>query len=102
MEQSLSTLEDGYPDAVKCMKAEAEARQQLVRAKRELSEYQSVFGDLSVLSPDMQALSDQLRQKEDEINRLRLLNTQHTQVGGVRTDNLNITHLLPVRDSIVC
>ena len=84
------------------MKAEAEARQQLGRAKRELSEYQSVFGDLSVLPPDMQVLSHQLRQKEDEINKLRLLNTQHTQVGGISTEILNVAHPLPVRDSIVC
>jgi E3 ubiquitin-protein ligase BRE1 len=65
------------------MKAEAEARRQLSEAKRELARYQSAFGDLSALSADVRTLSQQLLQKEDEIKRLRLLDTQRAQVGCV-------------------
>ena len=65
------------------MKAEADARRQLSEAKRELGRYQSTFGDLSALPADVRTLSQQLVQKEDEIKRLRLLDTQRGQVGRV-------------------
>lgn len=63
------------------MRSEAEARQQLAELSRRLQKYESIFGlEVSPDSPDVQVLSQQLRQKEDEISRLRLLEEQRTQV----------------------
>jgi len=76
----MSSFEDGNKDAVKYINAEAEARQQLEDVSKQLEKYQSVYGDVSALSPNVQRLSDQLRQKEDEIQKLRLLDTQRDQV----------------------
>jgi E3 ubiquitin-protein ligase BRE1 len=77
-----------------CVKAEAEARLQLEKVTTKLEKYQSVYGDVAALSPDMRKLSDQLRQKEDEIQRLRLLDAQRAQVilhssPDQRTSSLN-------------
>ncbi|KII92834.1 hypothetical protein PLICRDRAFT_51174 [Plicaturopsis crispa FD-325 SS-3] len=77
--QSLSFFEDDHPDIVKHMKLEADARQQLAAVTKELATYKSVYGDVSTLPPDSQALAEQLRQKEEELTRLRLLETQSTQ-----------------------
>jgi E3 ubiquitin-protein ligase BRE1 len=62
------------------MKSEADALQELSKASRELEKYKAVYGDHSTLPPDASKLADQLQKKEDEIRRLRLLDTQHGQV----------------------
>jgi E3 ubiquitin-protein ligase BRE1 len=95
LEQSISGLEIGHTDATRCVKAEAEVRLQLEQVTKNLEKYQSIYGDASSLSPDMHKLSDQLRQKEDEIQRLRLLDAQRAQVTlylfpNQRTSSLNL------------
>jgi hypothetical protein len=62
------------------MKAEAEVRQQLVDVTKKLESYQSIYGDASALSADVNELSRQLQDKEAEIRRLQLLDTQRVQV----------------------
>lgn len=62
--------------------SEAGLKKQLAATTKKLDEYKSVFGEaLSALPPDVQALSEQLLQKEKEIQRLQLLEKQHEQVG---------------------
>lgn len=62
------------------MKAEADAVQKLSETRSELEKYKVVYGDHSTLPPDASELAEQLKQKEDEIQRLRLLDTQRAQV----------------------
>jgi E3 ubiquitin-protein ligase BRE1 len=64
------------------MKAEAEAREQLAAATKQLELFQSVYGDPSALAPDVQTLSDQLQKKDNEVRRLRMLDAQRTQVNS--------------------
>jgi hypothetical protein len=42
---------------------------------------QSIYGDSSDASPDVQQLLERLRQEEEELEKLRLLDSQHAQVG---------------------
>jgi hypothetical protein len=87
LEQSIGDSEGGNPDASKHIAAEAEVRQQLAEATRKLERLQSLYGDSSDASPDMQQLLEQLRKKEEESEKLRLLDSQRAQVGGtVRLD----------------
>ena len=59
---------------------EHQSKEQLAAAIKELDKYKSVFGDASSsLPPDMQSLSKQLHSKDEEIQRLRLLDKQHQQ-----------------------
>jgi E3 ubiquitin-protein ligase BRE1 len=84
LEQSIGGSEGGDPDASKHkhIAAEAEVRQQLAEATRKLERLQSLYGDSSDASPDMQQLLERLRQKEEELEKLRLLDSQRAQVGG--------------------
>jgi E3 ubiquitin-protein ligase BRE1 len=62
------------------MMAEADALQKLSEVTAQLEKYQTVYGDPSTLPPEVSNLADQLKQKESEIQRLRLLDTQRGQV----------------------
>jgi hypothetical protein len=62
------------------MKAEADALQKLSEVTSQLEKYKMVYGDPSTLPHDVSKLVDQARQKESEIQRLRLLDTQRSQV----------------------
>lgn len=69
------------------MQAEADARQKLADVTIQLKRYQEIYGDASsssstsdTLTPDVKQLADQLKLKEDEIKRLRLLDIQRGQV----------------------
>ena len=81
LEQSVSRFDDGHPEVRQYITAEAEARQQLADVTKQLEKYQSVYGDSSTLPLDVQQLSDQLQRKEDEVQKLRLLDTQRGEVG---------------------
>jgi len=76
LEQTLSGFDHDHPEIRQHVTGEAEARQQLANVTKQLEKYQSVYGDSSTLPPDVQQLLDQLQQKEDEIRKLRLLDTQ--------------------------
>jgi len=82
LEQSLSCLDNDDPEARQYVSAEAEVRQQLADVTKQLEKYQSIYGDSSALPPDVKQLSDQLQQKEDEVQRLRLLDTQRGEVSA--------------------
>lgn len=62
------------------MQAEANALEKLAEVSSKLATYQRICGDLSSLSPGTAQLTEQLRQKEEELHRLRLLDTQRSQV----------------------
>jgi E3 ubiquitin-protein ligase BRE1 len=67
-------------DRLKALEAtneDVDVKAQLLEANKQLEEYKSVFGSASV---DVQSLSEQLRQKEAEIQNLRLQQTQQEQV----------------------
>jgi E3 ubiquitin-protein ligase BRE1 len=80
LEESLSCFDDDHPEIRQHVTAEAEARQQLAGVTKQLEKYQSVYGDSSTLPPDAQQLSDQLRKKEDEMQKLRLSDIQRGEV----------------------
>ncbi|RDB24923.1 E3 ubiquitin-protein ligase BRE1 [Hypsizygus marmoreus] len=79
LEQTLSISQDDNPNVVEHMKAEADALQKLSQAEAQLARYKTVYGDPSTLPPNESILADQLKLKEDEIQKLRLLDIQHTQ-----------------------
>lgn len=80
LEQTLAIFQDDHPNVVQHMKAEADALQKLSEVTEQLEKYQTVYGDPSTLPPDVSKLADQARQKESEIQKLRLLDTQRGQV----------------------
>jgi E3 ubiquitin-protein ligase BRE1 len=80
LEQSLSSFSSDQPNIAKHMKAEAEVRQQLSDVEAQLEKYKAVYGDPSTFPPDVCKLTEQLQQKEDENQRLRLSDTQRSQV----------------------
>lgn len=80
LEQTLSIFDDDHPDVVEHMKAEADALQKLSEAEAQLVKYKTIYGDNSTLPPDVSKMAEQLGQKEDEIQKLRLLDIHHTQV----------------------
>ncbi|KAI0789122.1 BRE1 E3 ubiquitin ligase-domain-containing protein [Abortiporus biennis] len=79
LESSLSFFQEDHPDVVQHMRAETEAKQQLAEISRKLQQYESTFGSSSTLSPDLQSLSQQLKQKEAQIEQLRLKEKQRDQ-----------------------
>lgn len=79
LEQSLLAFQKEHPNVFEQVKADTEALRRLAGAEAELAKYKSVYGDSSTLSPDLSSLSKQLRQKEEELQKLRLLDVQHAQ-----------------------
>lgn len=73
-------MDNDQPDIRQHITAETEARQQLADVKKQLEKYQSVYGDTSSSTPDIQQLSAELQKKEDEVQKLRLLDTQRSEV----------------------
>lgn len=81
MENSLSFLQDDHPDVAQHIRAEVEATQHVAELSRKLKEYETIFGPgLSSQSPDVQALAEELRKKESEIEKLHLLEQQREEV----------------------
>lgn len=78
--QTLSDFQKDNSEVVEYMKVEADALQKLTEAEAQLAKYKSVYGDSSSFPPDVSKLSEQLRQKEDELQKHRLLEIQRTQV----------------------
>jgi E3 ubiquitin-protein ligase BRE1 len=79
-EQSLSKLRKDNPIVAQHIEAESQARQQLIEITNRLEAYQNVYGQSSTLPPDVQALSEQLQQKELELEKLRLQDLRHVEV----------------------
>ncbi|CAL1706865.1 unnamed protein product [Somion occarium] len=76
LEQSLSFFQEEHPDVVQHMQREVEAKQELAEVSRQLKEYRST---LSSLPPDLQSLTEQLKQKDEEIEQLKSLEKQREQ-----------------------
>lgn len=95
LEQMFSIYHDQPADVVERMKATAEAFEQLSAANAQLEKYQRIYGDLSTLPPDVSRLAEQLRTKEEEMERLRLSATQQTEVFQAHLHTLYI-NLHPV------
>lgn len=74
IQQSMSTLREQQPDIAIHIASEASAREELAAVTEELSRYRSLLGEAS--SSD---LARQLKLKEDELKKFRLLAEQHQQ-----------------------
>ncbi|KAH9485124.1 E3 ubiquitin-protein ligase BRE1 [Psilocybe cubensis] len=79
LEQTIEQYKIDQPDVVQHMKSEANALQQLSKLKAELDKYQRTYGTLSTLPPDVSELAKELRAKETELEKLRLLETQRKE-----------------------
>ncbi|KAF8813812.1 BRE1-domain-containing protein [Phlegmacium glaucopus] len=78
LERTFSVYQD-QPERVEHMKAAADAFTQLSEANAQLEKYHRTYGDLSSLSPDVSRLAEQLRMKEEALERLRMSATQQTE-----------------------
>ena len=58
------------------MRRETQAREELVRANRQLEEYRATLPNLP---PDLQALTQELKQRNSEVEQLRLQEKQREQ-----------------------
>ncbi|KAF8894030.1 hypothetical protein BD779DRAFT_1797962 [Infundibulicybe gibba] len=79
LQQTFLIFQDDHPNVVAHMKAEAEALERLAEATTQLQKYQSIYGDLAAQESTVAALAAQLEEKEHDLCRLRLLDTQRTQ-----------------------
>ena len=77
LEQMVSTNHDLPAEVSDRMK---EAFEQLADANAQLEKYRRTYGELSTLPPDITHLAEQLRTKEEELERLRMSATQQTEV----------------------
>lgn len=62
------------------MEDEANITQRLLETKTELDKYKAVYGDHSTLPAGVSELAEQLKQKEEDIERLRLVDAQRIAV----------------------
>jgi len=81
LEQTFSIYQDDHPDIVQHMKAQADALERLEKVKAELGRYEQTYGPISENSPEVSELLEQLRLKEDELEKLRLCEIQRQTVG---------------------
>ncbi|KAL0068814.1 E3 ubiquitin-protein ligase bre1 [Marasmius tenuissimus] len=79
LEQACSKLDEEHPDITRHIQAESDALQKFSDVSKELEKYRRVYGELSSLQPDVGQLASQLKQKDDELQRLRLLDQQREQ-----------------------
>lgn len=77
LEQTVSTYQDQPAEFMERME---ETFEQLADANVQLEKYRRTYGDLSILPPDVTHLAEQLRTKEEELERLRMSVTQQTEV----------------------
>jgi E3 ubiquitin-protein ligase BRE1 len=80
LEQTFSVYQDDHPDIVQHMKAQTDALEQLEKVKSKLGRYEQTYGPMSESSPEVLELSEQLRLKEDELEKLRLCEIQRREV----------------------
>nr|GAT44637.1 allantoicase [Mycena chlorophos] len=72
--QSLTIFQDDHPNVVRHMQAEADALQKLAAASTKLDNYERLFGDLPL---DVAQLTTRIREQDEELIKLRLVNEQH-------------------------
>lgn len=78
LESTLKQLNQSNPDLAFHVQAEARAKQEAAELKEKLVKYEQTFGDS--LSPEASALSEQLREKEAALQKLRLAQKQEEAV----------------------
>ncbi|KAG6866699.1 hypothetical protein C0991_011358 [Blastosporella zonata] len=79
LEQALSRYQEPHSDTLEHFKAETDALQKVAEIQAQLDKYKAVYGNTSAHPPDTATLLDQLRVKEEEVQKLRLQDIQHTQ-----------------------
>jgi E3 ubiquitin-protein ligase BRE1 len=79
LEQSLAGLDHDHPDITRHIKSEVEAQQKLAEVTAELERYRKIYGD-SPLPLDLSRLAEKLKRKDDELQQLRLVKEQQSQV----------------------
>ncbi|KAI3618765.1 e3 ubiquitin-protein ligase bre1 [Moniliophthora roreri] len=79
LDEAIAKLHPEHLDIARHVQGEADARQELFIARKELEKYRKVYGDLPSASADLQQLATQLQQKEEELQNLRLLESQREQ-----------------------
>jgi chromosome segregation ATPase len=74
LEATLSKLQPDNPDIARSLQSEAEAREKCAEAQEQLRKYEAIYGSaaLSSSEPDVQALTEQLRSKNEELRKARL------------------------------
>ena len=77
LEQTVSIFQDQPAELMERMK---EAFEQLADVNAQLEKYRRTYGDLSTLPPDVAHLAEQLRTKEEDLEKLRMSVTQQTEV----------------------
>ena len=79
-EEQVAALEKSVANQAGSVKGEAEARRQLAQVQKQLERYQAVYGDASSMPPETAQLSEQLQHKQDELDKLRLQDSNRDQV----------------------
>ena len=79
LEKTLVGFQVDRPDILRHIKLEAETRQKLSEVTAQLENYQRVYGDSSI-PPDLSLIAKQFKQKDEELQQLRLIKDQQSQV----------------------
>lgn len=79
LEKTLVGFQADRPDILRHIKLEAETRQKLSEVTAQLENYQRVYGDSSI-PPDLSQFAKQFKQKDEELQQLRLIKDQQSQV----------------------
>ncbi|KAI1794073.1 BRE1-domain-containing protein [Ganoderma leucocontextum] len=72
LEKTLTSVQGGG-------RGEADVRRQLAQVQKQLQKYQAVYGDASSMSSDAARLSEQLRHKQAELEKVKLQDQQREQ-----------------------
>lgn len=74
LEATLTKLQSEHPDISRALQSEAEARERCTEAREQLCKFEAVYGSTALASagPDVQALTEQLRSKDEELRKTRL------------------------------
>ena len=74
LEATLTKLHLEHPDLARAIQSEAEAREKCSEAREQLHKYEAIYGSAALVNagPDVHALTEQLRFKDDELRKTRL------------------------------
>ena len=74
LEATLTKLHLDHPDIARALQSEAEAREKCSEAREQLHKYEAIYGSAALVSagPDVHALTEQLRFKDEELRKTRL------------------------------
>lgn len=74
LEATLTKLHLDHPDIARALQSEAEAREKCSEAREQLRKYEATYGSAALVNagPDVQALAEQLRFKDEELRKTRL------------------------------